>query len=44
MEYYYEQHIICDWCGYSTRGEIVDITVICNCCKRILLDDISKLA
>ena len=40
---YYDEHIVCVWCGYSTRGEIVGNTVICTACKRNLIDEIGKV-
>ena len=41
---YYDEHIVCDWCGYSTRGEIVDEIVVCTSCRRKIIDDIIKVA
>ena len=41
---YYDEHIVCDWCGYGTKGEIVGNAVICNSCRRKIIDDIIKVA
>ena len=39
MESYYEKHICCDWCGYSTRGRIEDNKVLCTSCQLPLIDN-----
>jgi hypothetical protein len=45
MEEYYEKHIRCDWCGYSTRGYVdqEEQKVCCTSCHLPLVDDLPGL-